>query len=314
MRRRFLVALVAIAVIVVALAYGVQIATPPTPSPTPEVTPTLPAPTPAPPTPHPVPPSPKLNMSADFASLKGFNVTWIEHPEVLSRVLVLPPGGFGSITIMLISTGDEDYTISLNVTLVGESPKFEGVKYNLSPSTLNLKAGAEAISILSIEAESDAPVVLYLISVDAHVGGYLPRMPTVCLDLLIYPYAPAYAFFILPPSPGITPTLTKPILPKIPIRPGGSVYVLFWVAKGTEDPSVQVKIDLAHDSGSLPLGIAGEFNSLETAPRSTSRSVVMLTLTTATDVPEGTYRIIATISIGSYATERAFDLAVTSQK
>jgi len=46
MRRRFLVALIAVAVIVIALAYGVQIATPPTPSPTPEVTPTVPAPTP----------------------------------------------------------------------------------------------------------------------------------------------------------------------------------------------------------------------------------------------------------------------------
>jgi len=313
MRRKLLVALVAVAVIVIALAYGVQIATPPTPSPTPEVTPTIPAPTPAPPTPHPVPPSPKLNISADFASLKGFNVTWIEYPEVLSRVLVLPPGGSGSVTIMLISTGDEDYTISLNVTLDGGNRKFEGVKYALSRSTLSLKAGAEANSIFSIEVESDAPPALYVISVNAHVGGYL--IPAyLSLDLLIYPYAPAYAFFILAPSPGITPTPTKPIIPKIPVRLGETVYVLFWVAKGTEDPSVLVKIDLTYDSGSLPSGIVGEFNPLETAPRSTSRSVVMLTLTAATDVPEGMYRMIATISIGSYATERAFDLTVTSQK
>jgi len=45
-KRRLLVALVAVAVIIIALAYWVQIATPPTPSPTPEVTPTIPAPTP----------------------------------------------------------------------------------------------------------------------------------------------------------------------------------------------------------------------------------------------------------------------------
>lgn len=56
-----------VAVVVIALAYGVQFATPPAP--------TTPTATPVPPTPHMGAPPPKLDMSADFASTQGFNLT-----------------------------------------------------------------------------------------------------------------------------------------------------------------------------------------------------------------------------------------------
>ena len=318
MKRRLLVALVAAAVIIIALAYGVQFVTPPAP--------TTPTPIPAPPTPHPAPPPPKLEMSADFASSEGFNLTEIESQGSLFPfpVLVLRPGGSGSIPITLISTGDEDYTVSLDVSLAGEDPKFEGVRYTLSPSTLDIKAGAEVSSILSIEVDSDAPTALYCPSVDALVGGYV-SMPTAPLFLLIYPNTPSYAFRVYAPTPGaptplpppgITPTPTETPIPNITAKPGGTVYIMFYIDKGTDDPTVQVKLNLTHDSGPLPSGIGAEamFNTLEVVPAPTWDSVIMLTLTAAEDVPEGTYRMIATITVGSYTTQIAFDLTVTSQK
>jgi len=39
-----------------------------------------------------------------------------------------------------------------------------------------------------------------------------------------------------------------------------------------------------------------------------------LNLTAAEDFPEGTYRMIATITVGSYIVQIPFDLTATSQK
>jgi len=309
-RLRIAVAVILLAIVLVAL--GVYLATPPTPSPTPEVTPA----------PIPAPLGPELNASADFASLRGFNVAWMESQGSVFPFLVLPPGGSGSIPITLISTGDEDYNVFLAVSLAGENPKFEGVRYALSQSTLSIKAGTEVSSILSMEVDSDAPAALYTPSVDAHVAGYT-AMPTFPFLLLIYPYTPSYAFQIYGPTapePLPTPggTLTQPehIIPNIPVKPGETLHIMFYTDKMTDDPAVQVKLNLTYDSGPLPQGMGAEvvYNPLKVTPVPTHDSLIMLTLTTTIDVPESAYRMIATISVGSYVTERSFDLTVTSQK
>jgi len=320
-RLRVAVAVILLAIVLVALA--VYFSTPPTPSPTPEMTPTIPTPTPIP---HPAPPPPKLNITANFASSEGFNLTKIESQGSLFPfpILVLRPGGSGSIPITLISTGDEDYTVSLLVSLAGENPKFEGVRCTLSQTTLSVKAGTKVSSILSIEVDSDAPTALYCPSVDAHVEGFV-SMPTAPLFLLVYPHTPSYAFRVYVPTPGaptplpppgITPTPTETPIPDITAEPGGTEYIMFYIDKGTDDPTVQVKLNLTHDSGPLPSGIRTEvvFNPLEVVPAPTYDSVIMLTLTAAADVPEGTYRMIATITVGSYTVQISFDLTATSQK
>ena len=310
-RLRVAVGVVLLAIVIIALA--VYLATPPTPTSTP-----MPTPTPAPPTPTSGPaPPPKLNMSADFASLKGFNVTEMEFQGSLFPVLVLPPGGSGSIPITLISTGDENYTVSLDIGLAGENPKFEGVRYIFSPSTLNLNAGAKASSILSIEVDSDAPTAYYSLINRAHIKEWGGSIGMTFFDLLICPYTPSYAFMIIAPTPGApqpTPIGTPPpeLTPTIAVKPGETVYIMFDIDKGTPDPTVQVRIDLSHDSGSLPPGIGAKFisNPLKVVPAPTYGSLIMLTLTTSTDVPESTYRMIAKISVGSYTTERSFDLTI----
>ena len=108
MKRRLLVALIAVAVIVIALTYGAQIARPPTLSPTPEVTP---IPTPTGTLTPTLGPRPKLDMRLGFTSLEGFNLTEMQfqtHPSIPLPVLVLRPGGSGSMPITLISIDDRD--------------------------------------------------------------------------------------------------------------------------------------------------------------------------------------------------------------
>jgi len=315
-RKELIVGAVLAIVIVIALGGFAQFAPQlisPTPTPTPYPTP-MPTPTPGP------APPPKLNMSADFASLKSFNVTQRESQGSLYPVLVLPPGGSGSIPIRLVSTGDEDYTISLDIGLSGVDPKFRGVRYVFSPSTLKLKAGGEVNSILSIEADPDAPYILYDPSISARIeewerGGSIGMS---FFDLLIYPHTPLYAYEIFAPTPGApepSPGGEPPILPPptVSVKPGEKLYIMFDVHKGTPDPSIQVKLSLTHDSGSLPSGIGAEFNTLEPASTPSYQSVIILALTTTEDVREGKYRMVSTISVGSYTTERAFDLTVTSK-
>jgi len=320
-KRRLLIALVVVAVIVIALAYVVQTATPPTPSPTPEVTP---IPTPIPTVTPTLGPRPKLNMTAGFASLEGFSLTKLQfqsYPVQVQSfpypVLVLRPGGSGSIPITLISTDDRDYTVSLDIGFGALPGKFEAVRYIFSATTLNLKAGAEVNSILSMEVDSDAPTAYYELLIYAHIKEWGGSIGMLLFDLLIYPYAPSYAFHIRAPEPGEpapTPIPFPP--PTIAVKPGEAAYIMFDIYKGTSDPTLQVKIDLTHNSGSLPSGISAKFASdpLKVVPVPAWESVIMLTLTAAEDVPEGTYRMIATITVGSYTVQIPFDLTITSQK
>jgi len=317
-KRRVLVALIAVAVIVIALTYGVQIARPPTISPTPEVTP---IPTPTGTLTPTLGPRPKLDMRLGFTSLEGFNLTEMQfhtHPSIPLPVLVLRPGGSGSIPITLISIDDGDYTVFLDIGLAVVPGKFEGVRYVFSPTTFSFKAGAEVNSILSIDADSDAPTAYYELLVYAHIKEWGGKIIMSDFGLLIYPYTPSYAYHIIAPTsgePAPTPIITMPPL-TIAVKPGGTAYVMIDIDKGTSDPTVQVKIDLTHNSGSLPSGISAKFISdpLKVVPAPAFESVIMLTLTAAEDIPEGTYRMIATISVGSYIFQIPFDLTVTSQK
>jgi len=317
--KKLLVSAVLAIVIVLGLAFSALLA--PSlisPTTTPEATP---IPTPKPTVTPTLGPRPKLDLRAGFTSLEGFNLTEMQfqtHPSSPYPVLVLRPGESGSIPITLISTDDRDYTVSLEIGLAAVPGKFEGVRYVFSPAALNLKAEAEVNSILSIEADSDAPTAYYEFLIYAHVKEWGGRMIISDFGLLIYPYTPSYAYHLIAPTPGEpapTPIITMPPL-TIAVKPGGTVYVMFDIDKGTSDPTVQVKIDLTHNSGSLPSGISAKFISdpLMVVPAPTFESVIMLSLTAAEDTPEGTYRMIATISVGSYTFQIPFDLTVTSKQ
>lgn len=253
----------------------------------------------------------------DFASSKGFGLTWIEN--ILHPVLVLPPSGSGFIPITLILFSGLDCTLSLDIRLAGwPNPEFKGVRYAFSPSVLSIKAQGNATSILSIEVDSNAPTAFYDLYIGAHVEGIGVRCESAfpLCDLLIYPYMPSWGFHVIGPLPGVWGTQTAPAyietVPQIAVRPGEAVYIVFRTDKRTSvthEPA-EVNLDLTSDHGSLPSGVDGEFDSVQVAP-SPDETVIILTLTTTTDVPQGTYRMVTTIKMGSYTTQRAFDLVVT---
>jgi len=322
-RKELVVSAVLAIIIVIGLGSFAQFAPQlisPTPTPVPMPTPT---PTPMPTVTPTLGPRPKLNMTAGFASLEGFSLTKLQfqsYPVSVQSfpypVLVLRPGGSGSIPITLISTDDRDYTVSLDIGFGVLPGKFEGVRYVFSPTTLNLKAGKEVNSILSIEADLDAPTAYYELIIYTHIKEWGGSIGMPLFDLLIYPYTPSYAFHIRAPEPGEPAPIPIPFPPPtIAVKPGETVYIMFDIYKGTSDPTVQVKIDLTYNSGSLPSGISAKFTSdpLKVVPVPAWESVIMLTLTAAEDFPEGMYRMIATITVGSYTVQIPFDLTAASK-
>jgi hypothetical protein len=264
------------------------------------------------------PPPPELDERVEYASIKGFALTKMETQGELSAVLVLPQGEAGSIPVTLISTGDENYTISLGLDLLAGG-QLKGVKYTFLPSTFSLKAGSQISSILSVQADSDAPTAFYNPIVDIYVKEYESNIGKAFFELLVYPHTPSYIFTIFGPSQPEQPTSANPprhpetppkiVIPNVKAKLGEPVYVMFDIESGM----AQVKVDLTYGSGAPPLDVATEAETFYLSPYGTYE---MLRLTPAAGAPEGTYRMVAKISVkayggGVFAAERILDLTVT---
>lgn len=228
-------------------------------------------------------------------------------------MLVLPPGGSGTIPVTLSSIGDEDYTISLSMHLAGErGVKFEGVRYTFSPSTLHLKAGGQAESILEIEADRNAPTAYYETSIGAYAEEWGGGIGTHLSDILVSPYTPAYIYHVQVPTPGmpaptpipgVTPTPTETPPPGFELVAGGKIDIMFFIMDVHEPVSLDVTSPPELSFELLP-------DPLKVVPRPTLDKVYLLTITASPVVPEGNYEMAVTGNVGSYTFERVFYLAV----
>jgi len=203
--KKLLVSAVLAIVIVLGLAFSALLA--PSlisPTQTPEVTPI--------PTPHPIPP-PAFFIKADIDSAKGFNYTTMESQGFISKILVLPPGGSGTIPVTLVSEEDKDYAATLYIEPegLGEARMYRGIQFTFSPTSMLLKAGGTESSILKVEVDPNAPTGFYGGSVGMRFDdrGALSGGEAY-FNLLILPYTPDYAFYIYaePQEPAPLPTPT----------------------------------------------------------------------------------------------------------
>jgi hypothetical protein len=268
------------------------------------------------PSPAPAPP-PQFRVDADFSSLEGFN--YMEKEDVNRRaytMLVLPPGGSGAIPITLASTGNESYTITLDLRLAGErGVEFRGVRYSFAPSTVKLEAGQRVDSTLSIEVDLEAPTGLYSPSMMACASGrclgYAP------FDLLVSQYTPSYAFDIYVPAPGV-PTPYPPSSPP-PAKPPAielkeeTAYIMFFIT--TSDPDLPAALNFTYGSnpvGSVPPGITARLiqDPLEVVPRPSMDRFFTLAMDKEPGAPAHTYKMVVKGSVGPTPIEREFYLAV----
>ncbi len=300
--KAFAVVVVLIVVIVLALGVSIYLFPPPTPTPTPTPSPT--------PTPGPKPPL-KFRYGVESASSAGFNRTTSEFQGDATPVLVLPPGGSGTIPVKLSSTGGEDYTISLSTYLAGETGVgFEGVTYTFSPSTISLKAGDQVESILTIDVDSEAPTAYYETSIMANAEeGGSGIGEEYHFHILVSPYTPTYIYRLHVPTPGAplpTPGPTAPTetpLPGFELVAGEKISFMFFIL------NIHEPIDL--DVTSPPeLGFDIVSDPIESVPRPKEDKIYLLTITTNPDISEDTYKMTVTGNTGSYTFEWAFHISV----
>ncbi len=276
---------------------------------------TIPTSTPKPtPTPGPAPP-PEFNIEVHYSEVTGFNRTTSEFQGDTSSVLVLPPGGVGTIPVKLISTGKEDYTISLSMGLAGErGVRFEGVECAFNPSTLSLEAGGEAESVLTIEVDGDAPTAYYEPSIGAYVEEEEKGIGRGLSDILVSPYTPKYIYRVHIPTPGMpgpiptpgpTPAPTETPSTSFELATGGKISIILFILNVLEPLSLKVTSPKEVDFDLLP-------DPLEVVPRPEEDRVYLLNITANPDAFEGTYEMAVTGNTESYTFEWVFNLVVQS--
>lgn len=245
-------------------------------------------------------------------------------------VLVLHQGTSANITLNLYSDYNESCNVSFSLKLEG----LEGVNYRFYPSTFELQPKEVATSILTFEADSDAPSnLIYIptlgIQFEGFLGGYEAGLRR---DILVFPTTPSYIFSVYAeesptptqppptnettpppyPTPIPTPTPEPSWEPEIQIKRGGEAQIIFYILTQIENPSL--KLSLTYQSGELPEGINTEITQdplKATQNYHTARSL-LLTLTASSQTPEETYEITANGSVNSITFERKFHLKVTS--
>ena len=255
----------------------------------------------------------------------------MESQGFISKILVLPPGGSGTIPVTLVSESDEDYAATLYIEPegLGDARMYRGIRFTFSPTSMLLRAGGTESSILKVEVDSTAPTGFYGGSVGMRFGdGGALSGGEAYFNLLILPYTPDYAFYIyaepqgptplptpaptpVPQPPTVTPptpTILQP--PTIVVKAGGRLHVLFVIQTFSEDPNLLIQLNL----GSTPSGISRELlrDPVQVVRVPIEERLYMLVLTVSPDVAAGTHKITVTGNVGTYSFERAFYLTVTS--
>lgn len=200
-KREMVIAVILAVTLVTSLAlissYFFQQTQPPTPPPsTPTITPT--------PTPRPRPtPPPAFFPKADIDSAEGFSYVTMESQWHISKVLVLHPGGSGTIPVTLTSESDDQLALTLSIEPggLGDARLFKGIRFTFSPTFISLKPGGTANSILRVEVEPDAPTGFYGAGVLVSTEEFGLSSSEAYFELLILPYTPSYLFYIYPPIP-----------------------------------------------------------------------------------------------------------------
>jgi len=281
-------------------------------------------------------PTPFLpSIEVEAVSFEGFSYTDMgdESPE---KVLVLHQGKSANITLNVYSRYDESCNVSFSLEYLGFE-SWEGVNYRFYPSTLELPPEGVATSILTLEADSNAPSnLVYNPLLLRRFEGFPGAASGTYLgfSILVFPTTPSYIFSVYaeesptptqppptnettpPPYPTPIPTppswTPSPWEPEIQIERGGEAQIIFYILTQIENPSL--KLSLTYQSGELPEGINANIthDPLKAGLHPLTVRSLLLTLTASSQTPEGTYEITAKGSVNQITYERVFNLKVTS--
>lgn len=256
---------------------------------------------------------PEFEITVDVASSKGFNLTIMEDINREVRTLfVLPPGETGIVPVTVSSTGEKSYNISLAVDLTTvdlreQVVESHGVRCTFSPTTLPLKAGEHAESILKIEADKNASTAFY----DPIISGYEGEgsIGVSGLPFLVANYTPAYMYQVLispmgypMPVPTSVPT-PSPNKPSFELDSGRKVAVMFYIVNYLQE-SVNLNV-------TAPTGFNSEIlpNPLD-IPVPAPDKMYLLTITADPNLPKNSYETKVAGITSALIFERSFYIVI----
>jgi len=286
-----------------------------------------------------------LVSAVELNSSEGFNSSIIASGSASSSLLVLSPGGTGSVPFLVYSNGIVNGTVnvSLNVDLWSPPDASDSVQFNVSPSNLAISPGAQVKAVLTITADTNAPTAYYMPYIDIQenfIDNVEIQSPGILetqlnmTDLLVANSTPSCLFLVneneltttvtvapAPSSPltgnasaGIIPPVAPP--PTSTFTPTPTLFVVPTINMTPGEITTVTYSCLTQDNLSLnitaPTGLSTQFSPspLDIIIGSTTGKMYALTVTADKNLSSGTYQVNTTGSLGSYQFDASFNVVI----
>jgi hypothetical protein len=238
----------------------------------------------------------------------------VEGPNI-STLLILQPGGNGTIPLTVYSPAQIPFNASLSVSL-GES---SDIQYSFSPTSFTVNPGQQVSSVLTITVDKDAPSELYWPGIDIQtnkqegpyfidgVGGDMPTLLIAnstpsCIYLVTE--GDFYTTFSPSPSPFYTGQGPESYFPPptINLSPGENTTIIF--ACTTQD-----SFNL---NATAPTGLSAEFSPtpLNITLSWSIGKFYALTVTSSPNLNLGKYEVNTNATLGPYSFNTWIEIAV----
>ena len=273
--------------------------------------------------------------NVELNASEGFNSSQLVAGPNISPLLVLPPGGNGTIPFTVYSSAQVPFNVSLSIYL-GQNVTTNGVQYSFSPANFTVNPGQQAASVLTITADKDAPSAFYTPNVEIQtneqespyyiegegvdipallIGNSTPSCIYIVTEYDVSPTPPPVSLPSSVPAPtnaSVTqPITTPPYAPQVPepfpaptvhLTSGESTTVIF--ACATQDP-----LSL---NATVPTGFSAEFSPspLDIIFSYTSGNLYALTVTPSPNLSPGNYKVNAEATLGPFPFECSFQIEI----
>jgi hypothetical protein len=254
-------------------------------------------------------------------------------------MVVLPPGGSGTIPFTLTSPVNVSFQVSLSMNFGSENSTnaTPGVYFDIYPANFTVNPGQQVTSTLTITVDQDAPSAYYepVIVIETnrqdsapYVGGGPVNIPSLlianqvpsCLYLVNEQLIPSNVLVMTTPTSGhytwplfVPSPYLLPNVPPIYIWPGQTTSVMFGCF--TTGPlilgqSIVAEADPLNMNVTTSNGLTAEFSPTPTnVVWDGTKNIYSLTVIASPDLTPGTYQLRGQASLGSHL----FDWQITYQ-
>jgi hypothetical protein len=279
-----------------------------------------------------------VESNVELNQTQGFGFSYLVAGQNSSPMLVLPPGGSGTIPFTLSSPINEPLQVSLNIKKGSENAtnSTSSVHFNISPANFTINPGQQASSTLTITVDQDALSAYYspFIAIETnhqnsapYVGGGPVDIPSLlianqvpsCLYLVNEQLIPSDVLVMNTPSSGVATwpmfvpsPYVLPNVPSINLSPGQTTSVLFGCFKTNSSPSpfqsIVTEADPLNMNVTTPRGLTAEFFTTPTnIVWGSTQRIYSVTVMASSSLTQGTYQVKGQASLGAHL----FDWQIT---